>query len=141
MICFFLWFQDGNPSPPKGLLLGQGEGLAVAKVKGTTSGPKTTIGKHGTCQEMGLLLQPSTAQKSLNSLPAKIIAHPYTSCTYPEMSKNVDCKCLFYLMVLCGKQICRCNYASIIHQDANVTNLLFHLSKIKGFKMCSYIQG
>lgn len=43
------------------------------------------------------------------------------------MSKNVDFKHSFNLVVLSREQVGSCNHASVIHQDGDIPNVLFHL--------------
>lgn len=53
---------------------------------------------------------------------------------YPEVSKNVDFKHSFDLVVLSREQISSCNHTGVVHQDGDIPNFLFHLLDRKNQK-------
>ena len=55
---------------------------------------------------------------------------------YPDVSKNVDFKHSLNLVVLSREQISSCNHTSVIHQDGDVPDFLFHLGDRKNPERC-----
>lgn len=57
-----------------------------------------------------------------------------SSGPYPDVSKNVDFKHPFNLVVLSREQVGSCNHTGIIHQDGDIPNVLLHLLDRKNQK-------